>query len=170
MRIIMMTIIGIICYVLQSTLLDHIAIYNIKPSLIVITTISYALIRGKEEGAIYGLFTGLLMDVMSGKVLGLFAIMGMFLGLIIGSLNKKLYNENYIIAFMLTAVGTFSYSLLFHVVSYFMGLRTEILWYIIGIVIPETVYNTALSLIIYFFILYFNKKLDYHKKTLSFLK
>lgn len=165
MRIFVMTIVAVISYILQSTVLGYVEIYNIKPNLIIITTISYALIRGKEEGAIYGLFAGLLMDIMGGKIIGAYALMGMYLGLAVGSLNKDIYKENYLIPFMLTAGGTFVYNLIFYIFSYFLFIQEQLLWYVVAYIIPETIYNTVLSVIIYFLILYINKKLDYRKKT-----
>lgn len=165
MRILVMTIVAVISYILQSTVLGYVEIYNIKPNLIIITTISYALIRGKEEGAVYGLFAGLLMDIMGGKMIGVYALLGMYLGLTVGSLNKDIYKENYLIPFMLTAGGTFVYNLVFYAFSYFLSIQEQLLWYIVAYIIPETIYNTVLSVIIYFLILYINKKLDYRKKT-----
>ena len=159
-----MSIIALISYVLQVTFLNYIGIYNIKPNLIVITTISYALIRGKEEGAVYGLFSGLLLDILGGKVIGLFALMGMILGLTIGYLNKNLYNENYLVAIALTACGTFVYNLVYFIIWHFGYVQSQFGWYLISYIIPETIYNTAFSIFIYFLILYINKKIDYYKK------
>lgn len=160
-----MSIIALLSYLLQSSFLEYAKIYGIKPNLIIITTISYALVRGSREGAIYGLFSGLLLDVMGGKYIGLYAIMGMYLGLIIGSLNKNLYNENYLIPIMVTAGSSFVYSMIVYVSLYFIPQPDEILWYTIGYIIPEAIYNTILSIFVYFFILYINKKLDYYSKT-----
>lgn len=160
-----MSIIALLSYILQATLFDFIQIYGIKPNLLIVTIIAFALIRGKEEGAIYGLMSGLLFDIMAGKAIGLFAILGMYLGIIIGMLNKNIYKENYLIPALITAGGTFVYELLFYLFSFFSVTQDQFLWFIIGYIVPETIYNTLISIFIYFVILYINKKLDYYKKT-----
>lgn len=162
-----MSIIALISYLLQSTLFGYIDIYGIKPNLIVITTISYALVRGREEGAAYGLFSGLLIDIMTGKVIGLFALLGMFLGLVVGSLNKNLYSENYLIPIILTAGGTFCYNLLYYIFWYFYVVQDQAIWYLIARILPMTLYNTLFSIFIYFIILYANKKIDFYRRGIK---
>jgi rod shape-determining protein MreD len=165
-----MGITALLSYVIQTTVFDSVQIYGIKPNLILITTISYALIRGREEGAVYGFSAGLLLDIMGGKTIGIFSLMGLYTGLIIGSLNKRLYNENYIIVFILNAGGSFAYNFIYYLYVYLFISKGNFLWGIIAYIIPETIYNTVLSLIVYFFLLNINKKLDYYKKRLNVKK
>lgn len=160
-----MSIIAFVCYILQTSLVDGIQIYGIKPNLIIIITISYALVRGRRDGAILGAILGLILDIMSGKIIGLFALLGLYLGYIIGSLNKNLYKENYLIPILLTAAGSFVYNFVFYIFTCFVKTQSQIGWYIIGYFIPETIYNTLLSIVIYFLILYINNKLDYYSKS-----
>lgn len=154
-----------ICYILQSTWLGYVEIHGIKPNLIVITTISYALIRGKEEGAVYGVFAGMLLDIMGGKIIGIFAIMGMYLGLIVGWLHSRFYKENYILPALLTVGGTFIYNFIYYFFGYFIYGNDQITWYLGNYIIPEAIYNGLISIFVYFIILYINKKFDYYKRA-----
>lgn len=160
-----MAIIALICYLLQATLLGYVEIYGIKPNLIIITTISYALIRGKEEGAAYGAFAGLLLDILGGKTVGVFAIMGMYLGLSVGWLHSRFYKENYVLPALLTAGGTFIYNFIYYFFGYFISGRDQVIWFLGNNIIPEAIYNGLLSIIIYFIILYINKKFDYYNRV-----
>ena len=53
-RIIVLGILIIICFVLQTSLLPLIEIANINPNLLLILTVSFGLMRGRMEGMFVG--------------------------------------------------------------------------------------------------------------------
>ena len=59
-RIIVLGILIIICFVLQTSLLPFIEIANINPNLLLILTVSFGLMRGRMEGMFVGFFCGFL--------------------------------------------------------------------------------------------------------------
>ncbi len=67
------------------------------------------LVRGSSEGAITGFFIGLSQDVISGKLVGFYSILGFYLGLIIGSTNKRLYRENFFIIIFFAFISSIAY-------------------------------------------------------------
>ncbi len=69
-RKITVTIIVIICFLLQCTLFKALSIASISPNLLIIVTSSFGFMRGKKDGMLIGFFAGLLIDIFYGGRLG----------------------------------------------------------------------------------------------------
>lgn len=134
---------------LQSTLINYIAIFNVKPNLVVIFIVSIALLRGNVEGACLGFFAGLTQDMLSGKAVGPFALMGMYTGLIIGSVNRRLYRENFLVCIFFTFITSMVYEFIVFVPTLMITGYQELLFVLKGVIVPEAVYNSVLSILIY---------------------
>lgn len=158
-RIISLSIISILNIVLQSTLFEYIEILNIKPNTSILIIISYAMLRGDIEGSILGFFSGLMQDILFGKVVGLNALMGFILGFVCGKPFKDFYTENYFIPIFMAFIGTFIYGFVFYLVNFLFRGRLDAGNYLSSIVIPETVYTTVLMFFVYRFIYAVNDKL-----------
>jgi len=50
--------------------------------------------RKQYRGAVTGFLCGLTQDMLSGRVIGFYALLGLYLGLGIALINKRLYKEN----------------------------------------------------------------------------
>lgn len=141
---------------LQSTVLDYIRIYNVKPNLIIVFTISVALLNGNIEGAIVGFFAGLAQDMISGKMIGFYALLGLYLGLAVGSINKRLYRDNIFVVIFFTFVSTIAYESAVYFLCFFRSIiqgRINLLYPLKEIILPEAVYNSAVSVFIYIFVI-----------------
>lgn len=165
LKIFTYTICIVIITILQSTVLNYIQIFNIKPNLIVVFIISCALARGNVDGAVIGLFCGLAQDISSGTVLGLYALLGFYLGFAVGSVNKRLYRDNLFVAVFITFCATFVYEFTFFFVTMFVNKRVD-LWYALRrIIFPEAIYNSIVSVFIYIFVVRINMYLETFKKA-----
>jgi rod shape-determining protein MreD len=156
----------LIAILLQTTILEYIKINNIKPNLLLIFIVSIALLRGNIEGAITGFFAGLMQDIVSGKVIGFYALMGMYLGLIVGSLNKRIYRDNIFVALFFS----FSASVVYETLVYFFGVflkgHTDFLYSITQIIIPEALYNTTVTIVIFYILVRVDRRFNRTKKSL----
>lgn len=138
---------------IQSTILDYIKILNVKPNLMIIFIISVALLSNNVEGAAVGFFTGLSQDIASGKVLGFYSLLGLYLGLIIGSVNKRLYRENVLIIVFFTFISTVVYEMAVSCINIFTNGQIAFLYSLRNIILPEAIYNSIVSIFIYIFII-----------------
>ena len=86
-RVITLAIVLFLNLILQSTVLQHIAIIGIVPNTALIIILSMALLRGSTEGAAVGLFAGLLQDLFFGSSIGYYAFLGLVTGYIAGKFN-----------------------------------------------------------------------------------
>jgi rod shape-determining protein MreD len=153
LKILIYTLIIFLIVILQSTLLDYIKIYYIKPNLLIVFIISVALLRGNIEGSIIGFFIGLSQDLISGKVLGFYTILGLYLGLIIGSVNKRLYRENFLVVIFFTFISTIAYEMSVYFLSTFLSGKIDFYYPFKNIVLPEALYNSLISVFVYVLII-----------------
>ena len=70
-RRVIMIILILLTFVLQTTLMQTFAIASVSPNLPIILTVSFALMRGKREGMFVGAFFGILMDIFYGTGAGI---------------------------------------------------------------------------------------------------
>jgi rod shape-determining protein MreD len=149
--------------IIQSTVLDYIKIYEIKPNLLIVFIICVALLRGNIEGSVIGFFIGLSQDIISGKVLGFYTMLGLYLGLIIGSVNKRLYRENLLVIIFFTFVSSICYELVAYFLSTFMNGRIDFYYPFKSIILPEALYNSGISIFVYILIIKLNDRFNSSK-------
>ena len=78
-RFIVSAILIIICFLLQTTVFKGLAFGGIVPNLLVIITSAFGFMRGEKTGLVIGFFCGLLADIFFGNVLGLNAMIYMYI-------------------------------------------------------------------------------------------
>ncbi len=145
---------------IQSTILDYIKIHDIKPNLLIVFIVLVALLKGNIHGAVIGFFTGLTQHFITGKVIGIYSLLGLFLGYTIGSLNKRIYRENFIVIIFFTAVSTFLYELLIYAFNTLFKGYNSLAYCIWNIILPETIYNSVASIFVFIFIYKLFEKFD----------
>jgi len=162
-RILAYTICIFLIILLQSTVFDYIKIFNVKPNLIIVFVVSVALLRGNVEGAIIGFVTGLCQDMISGKLLGLYSLLGLYLGLIIGSVNKRLYRENFFVIIFFAFISTVVYESIVYLLTSFRSIVENpviMLFPFKNIILPEAVYNSIISILIYILVIKLNDSFE----------
>jgi len=138
---------------------NYIEIFGVKPNLVIVFIVSVALLRSNAEGMAVGFFTGISQDLLFGRVIGLHALLGLYPGLIIGSVNKRLYRENFFVIIFFTFISTVAYEsavYLYHGFGAIINGRADLLYAIRAVVFPEAVYNSAVSVFVYIFVFRLN--------------
>lgn len=171
MRILVIGIILILNTILQSTYFDYIEIINIKPNTAIIIIVSFALMRGSFEGAIIGFCAGLLQDLLFGTSIGINALLGMYIGYFCGKLNKDFYSENYLLELILCVFSVLFYDSVIYILGFLVRGKTDFIYFLNNIIIPEVVYTSVLSLLVYKLLYFVNYKIESREKlTRSFLR
>lgn len=99
----------IILYALQCTLFaSALSVAGITPNLILMFTCIVGYMRGRSSGIFTGFFSGLLVDIMAGKIIGFTALLYMLAGFLNGIFHKEYVKEQLI----------FRYSWFYHVTFY----------------------------------------------------
>ncbi len=140
----------LLCFLIQSSLYHYVSLADIMPNLLLILVASNAYMRGRMSGLMLGLFSGLLIDLTSGNsVVGLYALIYMVIGYIIGFTNKYYSNDDYTLPILIIAFSDMVYSFLVYVSEFLLRGRLNFLFYFRRIILPEIVYTVAVSVFLY---------------------
>lgn len=139
----------ILLLLLQTTLMQYATIHGVLPNLLVVFIISAALLRGNVEGGVVGLFAGLAADMMFGSVFGFYALFGLYLGITVGSLNKRMYRDNLLIVVFFTFIYSIAYESVIFIVNNVMSADMNFLYAFTIIILPEAVYNSAIAVLLF---------------------
>jgi rod shape-determining protein MreD len=149
---------------LQSTILNNIKIYNVKPNLLLVLIVIVAFLTSNVEGAIVGFFCGLVHDMVSGKLLGFYALLGMYLGFCIGSLNKRLNKENIFIVLFFTFVSSIIYEYTVYLLNSLASGTIDFVFPLRRLILPEAIYNSFASIFIFIIVFKIHSWLDNKEK------
>ena len=93
-RKITVTLIIIVCFLLQSTLFKALSFASISPNLLIVVCASFGFMRGRKEGIFIGFFSGLLIDIFFGEMIGFYALLYMYAGFLNGCFKKMFYPDD----------------------------------------------------------------------------
>lgn len=138
-------------FLIQLLFLDHIKIAGVKPDLLVLLVVFFAIFFGPGTGAEAGFVSGLFKDTYSLDIFGVNIVLLSLTGLIVGMLSPKLFRESKLTQGLLV----FASSVLYMIIHYFVSsLILKITYvtlpeYLYGLILPSSFYTAALSIIIF---------------------
>ena len=160
MRAACMAALILLNYVLQSTVLIRFSILGVSPDTAIIFIVSYGILRGDVEGAIFGFFTGLTHDLFGAHFVGLYAMLGMLAGFAAGKPFKDYFKDNYFLPFMIVIIATVSYHILFFFISFLLWGRLDFWFFFSSIVFPKTIYTASMAIPLYSLMYAINNKIE----------
>ncbi len=143
-----------VCFVLQSSFFSYLQLADVVPNLLIILTASAALINGSIEGCLVGFFSGLLLDVIIGPYLGLYALGFTLCGYLAGIFNRIFYKEDITFPVLVIAASDLFYGFYLYLTGFLIRGRLNILFYIRRIILPEAVYTVIVGIFLYRIILF----------------
>lgn len=156
----------LIIIIIQTTVLDYFKIKGIKPNMIFTYTVCTSILEGSTPGAVIGLAAGMALDIVSGKVLGFYSLLGMYAGIIAGLASRKLYKDNILVVTTFTFFITFIYETVALLCTGFSGFSVAKLLSIFRtVILPTALYNSALSIIMHLLLLKTVEKLNLKAST-----
>lgn len=137
--------------VMQTTFPEYAMFMGVKPNLILVFTICAALVNGSVTGAFAGAFAGLALDLLSGKIIGINALFGMYAGVAAGLINKRIFRNNIFVLLLSVFTSTVVYEGLMFLLNFFFknGLSSYTFGPILRTVLPEALYNCIVSLVMF---------------------
>lgn len=163
-RPLILAIIIIICFLLESTVFQSLSFASITPNLLIVVTSAFGFMRGQKEGMFVGFFSGLLIDIFFSEYMGLYALIYMVLGYLNGFFNRIFYPEDIKLPLFLIAASDFIYGNLICFFMFIMRSRFDYLYYLEHIIIPELIYTILVTIVLYQIILKINEALETEEK------
>lgn len=105
-------------FLAQAFLHQLLPVSSVVPHLVVVTTVSFAFMRGQHAGILIGAFSGLLCDFfLGGGLFGMHTLILTYIGFFSASLSKKFFDRDMKMPLLLTAAGDLVYCLAFYFVE-----------------------------------------------------
>ncbi|WP_245592044.1 rod shape-determining protein MreD [Clostridiisalibacter paucivorans] len=136
-------------FVIQTTIFEHIAVYSVLPNTALIIVIIFAILREKRQGAIIGIITGFLYDMLFYDVVGTHSLVYFLIAYSYGSINNKFFRNSPFTAAVFTFIGTILSHLLYYIIMYIFGVNMEFILLLRRVIIVESIYNSILSIFIF---------------------
>lgn len=159
-KIIVMALTIIVFYLLQTSVFSELMLANVTPNVLIIVTSAFGFMRGRKDGMLVGFFCGLLLDLSSGTLFGLYALIYLLIGYLNGLFEKLFYGDDIKLPILLIGVSDFIYSLIIYIIMFLVKGRFDILFYLRFIILPEIVYTILVSIILYYFLYRLNAFID----------
>lgn len=144
----------LVCFLLQNTVLTRFEIAGIVPDLIVILVVAVGYQKGRVHGMYIGLVGGLILDLTFGSLIGVYALVYMFIGYGVGCFSKYYIKYDTLLPLAMIAVAEFAFSLYGYFVNLLTNGRFDILYYMRRIMFPNVFYTVVVGIVLY-------KLLDY---------
>lgn len=153
-----------ICFLLQCTVFRALAFGGIVPNLLIVLTASFGFMRGEKTGLLIGFFSGLLVDIFFGSVIGFYALLYMYIGYTNGKFSAIFYPEDIKLPITLILCSDFFYGITCYVILFLLRGKFDFSYYLIHIILPEMVYTVVVTLFLYPVILRVNRSLEQQEK------
>ena len=159
-RIAVTAVIILAAYLLQCSVFPALEIGGIKPNLMLIVTASFGFMRGPREGMVVGIFSGLLIDIQSGNMIGFYSLIYLVAGYLNGLFEQIYFDEDIKLPLFLIAASDLLYGLCIYVFTFLLRSDFNFLYYLNRIIIPEAIYTIVITLGVYPQLLFINHKLE----------
>ena len=160
LRRIVMFVLIIIAYLLQTTLFRAISIAGIVPNILMIITSSFGLMRGKTEGMLIGFTAGLIADIFFMDIIGFYAMVFMTIGYLNGFFRRIFYPEDIKLPMILIGTSEMLYCFICYIFLFLLRGRMNLGYFFIHIMLPDVVYTVLVTLLLYRGIRLLNERLE----------
>ena len=104
------------------------------------------------------------MDIQFGSVLGLYAWIYLLIGSVNGIIGERYFEEDVKLPLLLIAGSEFVYGLVIYFLMFLLRSEFDFFYYLMHVIIPELIYTVGVTVLMYQWILWINKKLEAEEK------
>ncbi|MCK4994873.1 MAG: rod shape-determining protein MreD [Candidatus Omnitrophica bacterium] len=135
--------------IFQCTLINSISIAAIKPEIILLLVVFFALYNGSRAGMFCGMILGLCLDVLSGGIIGINSFILGCAGFFCGQLKERLYTVHLLTRILIPMISCMFSICLYYIIAgnfYHLPLLSDNLGTIFGTIAYTTIFNVIFSL------------------------
>lgn len=137
----------LIAMFLDSVIFPQLNIMGARPDALLAVVVSLSVLMGSFPGALIGLASGLLMDILFNRFLGISAALYMLIGMCSGVFYRKFYADNYIIPVATAAVAALIKELVMAGVAVISGAKFNFGSMMVQYILPCMLMSAALCLL-----------------------
>ncbi len=147
--------------VIQSAWLDGVSIIGGRPDLVLLLTVTWSIIRGAEEGALWGFVGGVFCDLLSGTGLGLWTLSLTAVGLMAGRPWVHALGPTLIRLALMSAFGTLLGHIVLLSLMVLLGYAVDFTQALVTVAGPAAFHNFLLSPFAFTFLVWFHQRSRY---------
>jgi rod shape-determining protein MreD len=133
----------------QATLIARVRFLEASPNLLLIAVVAWSLLRGVDEGILWGLIGGLLFDLITGLPLGASSLALMTICFLTGKWEGRLFQGNLFLPAIAVALATPVYGLVILASKQLAGAPVSWTAAFVSVVLPELLLNVAGVSVVY---------------------
>ena len=142
-------------YLIQVTFGNAIGIGGITPNLLIILPVLFGFFKGRNEGMLVGFLSGVMYDLFFSSLFGFSALVFVYIGYFSGFFNQKYEVREVLIPLALVITADFGYGFISYIGNFLLQNRLNVGFFMSRFILPEVVYTSLVSLLIYHPIHYF---------------
>jgi rod shape-determining protein MreD len=144
--------------VLQSVWLDGLRLIGGRPDLVLLLVVTWSIIRGANEGALWGFVGGVICDLLSGSGLGLWTLSLTTVGLLAGQPWVQALGPTLIRLALMSAFGTLVGHTVLLLTMALLGYAVSLGRDLPAVAFPAAMLNLMLSPFAFSFLVWFHKR------------
>ncbi|MGD9049605.1 MAG: rod shape-determining protein MreD, partial [Anaerolineae bacterium] len=130
-------------------LVPSLAIWSVFANLPLLVVVSWGLLRGPQEGALWGFIAGLMVDLLSGAPFGAATVSLIVIGFLAGLGETTVFRARIALPMIVMFLATIVYELLFLLIVRISGQSVAWLDSVLRLVIPSAILNAVLTPVVF---------------------
>lgn len=110
---------------LQSTVMPKITVLGVHPDLVLMAVASWSLLRGAEEGMLWALVSGVVLDLFSGAPFGIYSLALLTIGFAAGLGQRNMLRFDILAPIVVIPFATLAYLLITMTLLSILGWRIQ---------------------------------------------
>jgi len=127
---------------LQSTVMPKITVLGVHPDLVLMAVTSWSLLRGAEEGMLWALISGVILDLLSGAPFGVYSLALLTVGFAAGLGQRNMLRVDILAPIVAIPLATLAYLLITMALLSVLGWDMEWGARVGAVVLPSILVNS----------------------------
>lgn len=136
-------------FILAGTLAGQATFFGVKPNIVLAAAIAVSFFSPVVEAGVWGILAGALIDLLWGRVFGIHTLLCLYGVLFCKVIEEMIFRRSLLVAVSLTMICEFFYEMVFFFLNFIIWKETRVLFGIVRIILPATVYTGLIQIIIY---------------------
>ena len=143
-------------FLLQISVFSRFKLAGVTPNILICIVSTYGFMKGRKYGIVIGFCTGLILDIFSGALFGMYALIYMYIGLLNGFFKKQFFGDDLKLPLVLIGTSDLIYGVSTYLSLFAIRSQYDFSYYLMNIILPEVVYTLLVSIFVYYIILKLN--------------
>lgn len=149
----------LLSFIIQSTLLQFIQIYGVIINLSLVVLVVISLQTNELYGGTLGLMLGILCDIFYSPYFGINTVIFMSIGYLLGNISENVYKFDFLTNLYFTIISTFFFHSMYYLINFFLKLQANSIVFMFKTIIIEVVLNVLILMPIIIFKRFIFRKL-----------